>query len=79
MTEGLIRRRLLTGYLSEKELAEQINRAPRTLQEWRAKRIGPPFTRIGRAYFYPEEKFLKWLEAGTQTPVRARRRGLGAQ
>ena len=50
MAEAAIKR-LLDGYLSENELAEQLGRARRTLQEWRAKRIGPPFTRIGRAYF----------------------------
>ena len=74
MTESLAQRRLLADYFSEKELAQEIGRAPRTLQEWRAKRIGPPYTRIGRADYYAKDQFHKWLASNTQTQVRARRR-----
>ncbi len=74
MMESLSQRRLLADYFSETELAQELGRAPRTLQEWRAKRIGPPYTRIGRAYYYAKDQFHKWLASNTHTPVRARRR-----
>lgn len=76
MTESPSQRHLLADYLSEEELARELGRAQRTLQEWRAKRIGPPFTRIGRAYYYAKDHVRTWIASNTQTPVRARRRGL---
>ena len=52
------------GYFSEDELSELFGHKPRTLANWRAKRIGPPFVRLGgKAPLYPRDEALAWLES----------------
>jgi hypothetical protein len=43
---------VLDGYISEADLARQLNRSVRTLQRLVARRLGPPRTKIGRLIFY---------------------------
>ena len=38
---------ILDGYMTETELAAQLDRSPHTLARWRALDEGPPVTRIG--------------------------------
>jgi hypothetical protein len=63
---------ILENYLTEKALARQINKTPRTLQNWRQRRIGPPWTNLGKTVLYDPDEFLAWLKA-QQRPVPNRR------
>jgi hypothetical protein len=51
----------LTGYQSDDELAEELDRSPRTLARWRAARTGPPYVVIGRRIFYRRAAVAEWL------------------
>lgn len=52
----------LTAYLTPEEVAVRWRRklALETLANWRAKRIGPPFIKIGKTILYPLALLLKW-------------------
>ena len=64
---------LLAGYLTEAQLAEQLNKHLRTVQRWRALGIGPPYVMTGMSPKYPIQDAYDWLAAGgTAAP---RRRG----
>jgi hypothetical protein len=39
-------------YLSQSDLATRWNLSSRTLEAWRHKRIGPPYTQLGRSIRY---------------------------
>jgi aromatic ring-cleaving dioxygenase len=70
----------LDKYRTEKELAERIRektgqRSPRMLRKWRARRIGPPWVKVGKLILYPDDDFEEWLRSLVQRPVRSRRRG----
>ena len=52
---------VLDGYISETDLARQLNRSVRTLQRLAARRLGPPRIKIGRLVFYNVEHVRDWL------------------
>ena len=52
---------VLDGYISEADLARQLNRSVRTLQRLAARRLGPPRTKIGRLIFYNVEHVRDWI------------------
>jgi hypothetical protein len=54
---------LLDSYFSEKELAAQINKSVRTLQRWRDKKTGPPWTAIGETIFYSKKRAFDWIKS----------------
>jgi hypothetical protein len=54
---------LLDEFYTEDQLAAELNRTPRTLCDWRTKRIGPPVTRIGNCPYYRKESVRQWLQA----------------
>jgi hypothetical protein len=58
---------LLDGYVTEHELATELNKDPRTLFRWRKLRIGPPFVMNGVVPIYNVEQARKWLAAGGTT------------
>jgi hypothetical protein len=60
---------ILDGYISEADLARQLNRSVRTLQRLAARRLGPPRTKIGRLIVYNIEHVRAWLLQQEQ-PVR---------
>jgi hypothetical protein len=64
---------ILAGYLSESELAAQLNKTVRTLQSWRQQRKGPPWTPMGSTIIYSEDGTRAWLKSLEQQPVRSRR------
>jgi hypothetical protein len=74
---------LLDGYVTEAELAAELDKDPRTLLRWRKLGIGPPFTMAGIKPMYNVERAREWLAAGgtasakprSRTPRRARRFG----
>jgi hypothetical protein len=63
------REELLDDYLSEAEIARQLDKDIRTLQRWRKLRIGPPFVMNGVSPIYHGQKARQWLAAGGTTGV----------
>lgn len=59
---------ILDGYISEADLARQLNRSVRTLQRLAARRLGPPRTIVGRLIFYNIEHVREWLSQQEQPP-----------
>jgi len=59
---------ILDDYLSEAQLAKELNRNPATLVRWRKKQIGPPFTMLGKSVFYSRESVLVWLKKQEVSP-----------
>jgi hypothetical protein len=57
------KRKRLAGYSTESETAEELNVAVRTLRKWRALRIGPPWTAVGRQILYGDESRAAWLKS----------------
>ena len=52
--------------LKEKQAAERLGVARRTLQRWRISGDGPPFVRIGpRRVAYPETALAAWCQGRT--------------
>jgi len=52
---------VLDGYITEAELARQLNCSVRTVQRLAEKGEGPPRTRIGRHIYYHYEHVREWL------------------
>jgi hypothetical protein len=61
---------LLDDYLSEAELAEELQKDVRTLQRWRKLGVGPPFTLTGVTPKYPRSGAARWLESGGTAGVK---------
>jgi hypothetical protein len=65
---------LLGDYYREADLADALNRHPRTIKRWRDLGIGPPYTLLGVEVIYPISKTRAWLAAGG-ADTRPRRTG----
>ena len=59
-----MKRRLLSGTLSESELAEQLGLSTRTLLRWRLQGAGPAYVRIGRSVRYSGAAVRAWMARG---------------
>jgi helix-turn-helix protein len=70
---------LLENYLTEPALAAELGKGLRTLQLWRARRVGPPWTKNGNRVLYPKDGVLRWLEKQQVEPVRQRRAAVQPQ
>ena len=57
---------VLVGYISRDELAAQLNKRPRTLQEWASRNVGPPITRVGGTPYYKSHAVREWLRTREQ-------------
>jgi hypothetical protein len=65
----------LSDYTSEHDLPAKVRqKTVRTIRAWRARGEGPPWVRIGRLIYYPNDGIEKWLRSLEQQPVRARSR-----
>jgi hypothetical protein len=53
---------LATEYFTPQELAREMNVAQITLARWRARKVGPPFIRVGLRILYRRDSYRKWLE-----------------
>ena len=64
---------VLDGYITEAELARQLNCSVRTLQRFAEKGEGPPRTRIGRLIYYNYQHVREWLleQEQRRKPVRS--------
>lgn len=68
-------KRLLVGYIPETEFAAELGITVRTARQWRQRREGPPFVRIGTAIFYEEAAVRRWLKSLETATVSSRRAG----
>jgi excisionase family DNA binding protein len=50
---------IMTG----QQVAELLQVSPRTLEEWRQTRTGPPWRRMGRHVRYLRREVLAWFDA----------------
>jgi hypothetical protein len=73
---NIISKAILSDYVAEADLAKELNVTVRTLARWRALRIGPDPTKIGRRVYYSPETIRRWLEnGGSGGHPRGRKRG----
>ena len=54
---------LLNDYLTEQQLAEQLDVTIRTLRKWRSLGEAPPETRLGKRIYYSRRSALSWIQA----------------
>lgn len=54
--------------LSEKQAASYLNVSVRTLQDWRRKRFGPSYTKLGSRVRYPSSAINQFVEANQVDP-----------
>ncbi len=52
--------------VSSNELAGELGIPVKTLAEWRSRRIGPSYVRVGRHVRYRREAIDAWLDTQTQ-------------
>ena len=50
-----------TNWLTEKEVAEMLNITSATLQNWRWRGVGIPYSRFMRSVRYRESDILKYM------------------
>ena len=48
--------------LTPKELADDIGITLGTLRNWRTRRFGPPYWKLGKSVRYPRADYLAWRE-----------------
>ncbi len=54
---------VLAEYLTDRELAAELNVSVRTLARWRRLRVGPALTKVGRKVAYRRAAINAWLAA----------------
>lgn len=52
---------VLSGFITEADLARQMHRSVRTLQRLAAHHAGPPRIKIGRLIYYRVDSVREWL------------------
>jgi hypothetical protein len=55
-------KRILGGWISRADLAQELEVTEATLRRWAAERWGPPCIRAGRKIFYRRAAVVEWLE-----------------
>ena len=73
ISETVPQSRLLSDYLTEAELAHELGRTRRSVQRWRALRVGPAPTFVGNTVLYAAQSVRTWLRQQERQPVRRRR------
>jgi hypothetical protein len=63
----------IPGYISERQQAQRLDVAIRTLRSWRQQGVGPAWTKVGKKVRYPEGADERWLESNLTRPVREQR------
>lgn len=58
----------VSEYLRQEQAAELTNFSGQTLANWRSQRVGPPFTKVGRAVRYKRTDLEAWLESQRVQP-----------
>ena len=67
--------RIFPDLITPAELADEFGVTIRTLQDWDARRIGPPRIKIAKCVFYRRSRVLAWLEANERESVRGPKTG----
>lgn len=49
--------------LNPQEVAEWLQKPPRTLSQWRYLKIGPPYLKVGQSVRYRRADVTAWLDA----------------
>lgn len=49
------------GFSKPAEVADELHTNERTLANWRCKRKGPPFVKVGSSVLYPRDRLDAWL------------------
>jgi hypothetical protein len=62
--------RLLEECPTEAQAAGELNKTRRTLQSWRARGVGPRWTRNGKEVLYRRDWLAEYLLANAVEPVR---------
>ena len=62
---------LLADYLTPDQLAEELDKSPRTIARWDSLRIGPPKTMVGKRPLYRRDAVREWLLRREQAQTRA--------
>ncbi len=62
---------LLDDYLTPDQLAEELDKSPRTIARWDSLRIGPPKTLVGKRPLYRRDAVREWLLRREQAQTRA--------
>ena len=62
---------LLDDYLTPDQLAEELDKSPRTIARWDSLRIGPPKTMVGKRPLYRRDAVREWLLRREQAQTRA--------
>lgn len=52
-------------FFSTKQLARRLGLSYRTLEDWRRRRVGPPFVRVGGLVRYPIMLLDEYLQSRT--------------
>jgi excisionase family DNA binding protein len=65
--------KLLSGFLTPAELADELNLKVTTLKAWRRKGTGPNHTTIGKKVLYRRSTVIAWIAARERSPERGRR------
>jgi len=50
-------------------VADQLGCTIRTLENWRNRRVGPAWTKIGHRVYYREASIVQWIKAQERQPV----------
>src|ERR1051325_9436638 len=58
----------LDDYLTPDQQADELDISTRTLARWRGKRMGPPYTTVGRKLRYRRRWTDTWLEKRARDP-----------
>jgi hypothetical protein len=56
-------------YLTPERLAKLLDKTPRTLARWDARRIGPPRIKIGKTVLYDLSRLPDWLASREAHPT----------
>ena len=57
-----------TNWLNEKQVAAKLNVKEATLQNWRWRRVGLPYSKFMRSVRYKESDLYAYMEAGRIEP-----------
>ena len=65
--------RVLDGYLTQAELAAELDVSDRTVARWNAEGTGPPRVLVGRKPYYGVSSARQWLESRSRATLRGPR------
>ena len=56
--------RILDGYLTEHQLATELDLSIWTVRAWRKRGFGPPWTKLGAKVLYARSTVVEFINAG---------------